>query len=464
VSIEDFGVVNDPNGQFIAENTAAYLAAIARVNGQARLRHRAGLSVMVSSILMPSSGAVFIEHDGILKLAPAVNGPLIQLNGSGFTMRGSGVLDGNKAAQTGAGSGCAGINAGSSGASDIDVEGITIQNTYAWPVNGTGFKNAYFRYLLVQNCTNSFEFASGADNCWLLYSKLIGIPDDTVAFYQGVTNSGAIGNEITNGGAYGVIVLTDAAGAALSSNITVAFNKMYNMSAGAFGAVVQGTASGVHTDIDVSHNQAFNNCQSSSTPFDFYLAHTQGITAIGNKARQTAYQATDTQERYGMLIDSTVSDFVANSNRFQDIGSPSAPGVGLFFGGAVGGVASGNLVTCTTGKMSYAYAGSAGLGTIAQGNGARGPFVSSNAWNVTGQLAGAAQPITITGSSLIYDAPVPGTFVFSGGTITSGSFVRNGVSSPLGPTQGHIPMFTGDQISLNFTAAPTAYFLPGGTA
>lgn len=51
-SVTDFGVVHDPEGDQIAANTQAYLAAITACSGQARLYHPPGITAILNPLVI----------------------------------------------------------------------------------------------------------------------------------------------------------------------------------------------------------------------------------------------------------------------------------------------------------------------------------------------------------------------------------------------------------------------------
>lgn len=76
----------------------------------------------------------------------------------------------------------------------------------------------------------------------------------------------------------------------------------------------------------------------------------------------------------------------------------------------------------------------------------------------------AAKPQTPGGSPYSFTAPAAGSFIVSGGTVSSITLTR-GVVKPvtvnLGVVAGHFPASMGDVFKITYTVAPTVTFLPG---
>jgi hypothetical protein len=362
VSIEDFGVVDDPTGAYVAANTAAYQNAISVAAGAARLRHRTGLSVVVSTLLLPSNA--YLELDGLITLAPAVNGPVLHVTGSGVIIRGYGTINGNRSAQTAPGGGCAGINTAPSGAANLLIEDITITNCYAWPFNLTNIDGCWVNRVKATNCTNSAEFGGQSNNCWADQCQFSGIPDDTFAFYQGCTNSGITRSILSGGGAYGVIILTDGGNTNYSSNILVADNTITGMSAGGLSASVSSVTTQDHQNIKFLRNYLSGNCLNNSTPFDINLSNCISVDVIGNFSQPSGASG-GTSAVYGVNIQSSVGRYRVNNNTFDSGNVISGiNAVPLFFGGGNNGEVNGNTINSVGNKFAFGLDGNIGLTTI----------------------------------------------------------------------------------------------------
>lgn len=87
----------------------------------------------------------------------------------------------------------------------------------------------------------------------------------------------------------------------------------------------------------------------------------------------------------------------------------------------------------------------------------------TQAYNTLRQLiTGSNQALsTVTiASGVGYTAPLAGTLIVSGGSVTSITFKRQGTVTTLGITNGSVPVSQGDIITLIYSSAPTIYFIP----
>jgi hypothetical protein len=355
VTIEDFGVVDDPNGLYVASNTAAYQAALNAAASVARLRHRAGLSVVTNSLAIPSN--VFLELDGFLQLAPGQTANLLQLSGTNIRLSGLGVLDGNVSNQIAAGA--AGIGSVLSGVQNIFVEGITIQNWLNWPVNIANAKDVTLFRVKMLNGGNAPEFSVACDNCWFLDCLSDRITGDYgFAFYGGVTNSGLIGCTARNSGAAGVVVLTDGGGGNNSpcQNITITDNIFYNNAAGAVRIAIGGTdTSVIHTGIIIKGNQSFNSVTSTTSSYDYQIENVDGFI-LSDNISTNAGTSLSSGFVYSFVVSGNVSNGKICTNISRNCGRTGSNGSGIGFAGQAQNVSfSDNLVESPNGLGAFAY-------------------------------------------------------------------------------------------------------------
>lgn len=335
-SIEDAGVVNDPDGVRIAANTAAYLDAWAKVSGRARLRHKAGLSIVVSPLIL--SAPIYLELDGLLQLAPAVNAGLLMLGGSNNVITGNGVLDANRANQTGMGTGGYGIATPNGGLTGGLIEGVTVQNAYNWPLNVVASKNFTVRKVTLQNSGNSPEFASGCDNCHLIDSDIIGINDEGFAFYGGVTNSSAQFVRVS-GCNSGINVFADTAQPNPCSNIEMIGCRAWGNQNAGFAVSTNGV-SAIHSGVKLLGNFSYgNNSSLFSTGCEVYLNAVKAWSVEGNHLYGTLGASS-----IGLNMSATAEYGTIGGNTIYDIGSSGTNGVGVQFGGGAGVVYRGGLI------------------------------------------------------------------------------------------------------------------------
>lgn len=79
----------------------------------------------------------------------------------------------------------------------------------------------------------------------------------------------------------------------------------------------------------------------------------------------------------------------------------------------------------------------------------------------TGGAAGsttAYTPLKPTGSPFSYTANSVGNFLITGGTVTSASMIRNGVTLAI-PNSGFIPLSAGDSVKITYSVPPTLTFV-----
>ncbi|HET9087124.1 MAG TPA: hypothetical protein VFN53_06365 [Acidobacteriaceae bacterium] len=69
------------------------------------------------------------------------------------------------------------------------------------------------------------------------------------------------------------------------------------------------------------------------------------------------------------------------------------------------------------------------------------------------------EAVTVGASPSAYVAPSGGQVFIAGGTVTSVTLTRNGVTLTVADS-GFIPVGIGDVVSITYTAAPTVTFLP----
>jgi hypothetical protein len=71
----------------------------------------------------------------------------------------------------------------------------------------------------------------------------------------------------------------------------------------------------------------------------------------------------------------------------------------------------------------------------------------------------AEGPITVTGSSFAWPAPVAGFVILTGGSVSSVTLTRTKVTNT-GQTSGIFPVSQGDILTINSVSAPSMTFIP----
>ena len=86
-----------------------------------------------------------------------------------------------------------------------------------------------------------------------------------------------------------------------------------------------------------------------------------------------------------------------------------------------------------------------------------------NYWQAlwSGSPGGAVAAVTPTPSPFTYTAPSGGVVIIQGGSVTSVSFSRDGVTNySTGQTQGMFPVSQGDSLIIAYSSAPNITFAP----
>lgn len=83
-------------------------------------------------------------------------------------------------------------------------------------------------------------------------------------------------------------------------------------------------------------------------------------------------------------------------------------------------------------------------------------------WQRTGGITPNAPIASLTPatSPWTYTATANGEFVLSGGTVSAVSFARSPTTISAGQTSGMFRMLSGDQLTITYSATPTASFVP----
>lgn len=79
----------------------------------------------------------------------------------------------------------------------------------------------------------------------------------------------------------------------------------------------------------------------------------------------------------------------------------------------------------------------------------------------SGRPTGFVSVVTPTASPFTYVAPLGGTVILNGGTVTQVKFSRDGNNFYVtGQTSGMFPVSQGDQLVISYSAPPTTTFAP----
>jgi hypothetical protein len=372
------------------------------------------LNCYVGTVLIPAKTNLVI--DGTLTLVAATNGPVLQVRGGPFSITGSGTINGNKSAQTAAGAGCAGINSNPSyPVTGGFIANLIITNCYNWPINMVAMSNLMCLNLTLTNSGNSPEFAASSNNCWFYGGVISGINDDSFAFYQGATNCGILGTEISGGTGYGVVVLDDGVSPGVGSNhITIRDLNITGCAAGAVGVYTNSPATAPHSDIVIDNVSSRGNCTNLNTPFDFYISNCSHVSISNIKS--TGCGAAGGHVCYAVLLDSSASDINIINSNIWDVGIGAGNGVGFQFSSPSYVTIIGGNVRGISENMAYAFNGTLGIQNQIQGVNVSGfagsPFNATTRTDSTVNItAGSYAVITTSGSTYAAAGTTQGTAV-----------------------------------------------------
>jgi hypothetical protein len=386
VSIEDFGVVDDPNGQYVSANTAAYQAAIIAASGAARLRHRAGLTVYHTGLFV-NNGNLILEIDGSLILAPTNSGETINscigisANNVCIILGINGVIDGNVKNQAGNANGpygAGGIVTGQNYAlapnaiwNDVCVYGPgTIQNTVNWAVSLYSVNRPKIIGTRLINSGSAPQFAQGATNGIFAFNYVSTCTDYGFAVYQGCSYISVNDNIFENVATVGV--LNDGNSSTGYNeypchHISITNNKVLNGTTWGLSVLNSSIYTQAnHYDIEISNNQLIN-CANNNT-LNSSCIFLQNCSQVNVEKNLISGGGTTGQNNFAININLNVSFSKIVNNVVENLGV-----VGTGFGITVGGTNmtfEGNWVrdTQTTHTMQYGYFGSFGAGAVFRNN------------------------------------------------------------------------------------------------
>ena len=341
---EQWGLLLNANGDVL--DTVVGVATVVNVlafgakgdgatNDTAAIQNTLNTYAGKATVLVPDTGAPYMCGNlnmptgtdlllfGTLKSIPNAPIHLINLIASHVTIRGHGTLDAN-----GAGQAPTNLIAAINGSCDyLLITGITLQNSNVWNLNITQSSHVWVDKVTMLNCVSANEFANGCDDCWLTGCYIDGVSEDEgFSFYGGVTNSGAIGNVVTNAGADGINVLCDASQPTPCANLTIADNICHdNRGSGIqINRGVGGT--GGHTNIIVTGNRMYNdNVWNADGSTELFVDYATTVVISDNLVSGGGTNACS----YGIGIGSNTTDVTITGNSVSTIGSATRPGIGI---------------------------------------------------------------------------------------------------------------------------------------
>lgn len=329
-----------------------------------------GSFYLCNSLTVPSGTELWI--DGTIKLRPSPTTHLLYVNNaSNVTIRGHGTLDGNNTVNT-----YPTVQVGVLfilSSTNVQVLGLTVQNAPLWDLVAQQSSKILFSGVTMSGGRNASGFSVNCDDCWLMNSTVIG-PDDDIgfAFYSGITNSGAIGNKVSNSGivnvvsAVGINVLADNIQGAACSNIIIADNFVTNC--GGSGIAVTSSVAARHDAIIISNNRCYNNGKRPiGNRGDIDLNGCTNVLVIGN---QSANFGSNTDPWYGLAAWNAVGGGCFIGNLIYGTGQGGTAGAGMYVSSSGALHAAGNFFYDyqTTPTMAASIAGTAGPQNVFVGN------------------------------------------------------------------------------------------------
>ena len=380
--VTDFGVVDDPDGQHVDDNTAAYQTALDACAGQHQLLHPTGLSVVLHNIQITKSDTILIL-DGSLTLAPNSNTNCLDIYAPGKTLErisitGRGVIDGNGSNQQGgqtavAGGICANTLSHTGNTPDdpttptlIDsllISGITIRNTFNWPISLGHISNSLVSGVTLLNGGNSPQFIWSADNCWFNDSVSAGHTDGGFVFYMGCRKCGASGNSVY-GNHDGIGVYSDASSQPANDGIIISGNMVHDNRDNGIGITTM--TDDAHTitqrNILVTGNTLTNNNTGGRNGGgSIGIVAAYGVRVSGNRVTQDGSTTTSGQPVYSLYVSDSCQNIVITDNSFENVGSQTNHGTAIYINKASGCSIQNNTIADSGGASGVTRVGIGGI-------------------------------------------------------------------------------------------------------
>jgi hypothetical protein len=286
---------------------AALQAAVNDCAGTRALHIPFGANILLdAAVNIPANSQIIL--DGQLSKSPVAAGftvpqwSMLQITGSNVSITGRGTIDGNLANQGGAHSVAgAGIvttyapgqvtpGAGVALYTNIYIAGITIQNTYNWPVS-LAVANSLVESVYMTNANSSPQLVNSF-NSHFLNCSAVNISDDGLGLYGGNTYCTVKGCYVS-GCSTGPFILSDSANIGVTSLPNVSCGLLNNIAIGNTnaGCFISGLAAG-GTGVDVIQLNcviANNILQDNETAGDIDINSVDGLLVCGNTTKQTRY-------------------------------------------------------------------------------------------------------------------------------------------------------------------------------
>lgn len=390
-SIESYGVVNDPNGEVIDQNTSAYITALKESAGNYRLIHPANISVVLNTIVTGSLDKVYLKIDGNWTLASGQKASILDISGwTNFVITGTGVLDGNKSNQTGSTypDVVGGIISNTSSTQDTSsqtnsagdtltdvppmpvssttknyttdglIQGITITNCWNWPICLSGIERVRVDSTTLKNSSSSPQFFDSATDCWFTNNEVYDITDGGFVFYRGNSRCGAYGNNVHDCN-QGIGVYAEYDMLPIDSFIMITNNFVWNNKDGGIGITTGMTPPKTNQQRILVSNNILNdnNINGRSGGGSIGIVGAIGVLIKNNiiygDGSTVVATSTNSTKTYSIFVDGTSENIVIDGNQIADIGSENNPGYGIWLSSTNNCVVSNNTIYNGSGTSGY---------------------------------------------------------------------------------------------------------------
>lgn len=352
--IRDWGVVHDPAGSQVDQNTDKFLAALAKSAGHTRLHVPADVTIVTRPLVIPSSGWTLCL-DGTIRLAAGSAGNAsiranhVDFHGNDWHIYGIGLFDGNRSQQSWTVGQVVGgltsnswkttetwlLDAGASNAIPIRnflIEGVQVANYGNWPVSFGYATNGVLKRVLMRDSGNSPQWFAGAVDCVALDCTSRTITDAGFSLYAGTTRCSVV---------RGVAVNCHQGFGSYCEDST----RLPNIDPLVLDCLTVGCRDGsigFTTGGNQPTQKQIRPMARGNRSVGDGVSGTNGVSAIGvvgclnpaiisNTALGFGATAKSGAVTQGFFADSTTSGLILEDNLIESVGSAEAPGVGYVF-------------------------------------------------------------------------------------------------------------------------------------